>query len=95
MNPNTKKLKDNYIKVSLDHYDYQILQAHAEKSGVELATLVREMAMRKLHDLMLNEQPIAMLLPSKNKVELPLDYFMQVFSQLCSNNSNEVAVEPV
>ena len=75
MNPNTKKLKDNFIKVSLDHYDYQILQAHAEKSGVELAALVREMAMSKLHDIMFHEQPIAMLLPSQNKVELPLSHF--------------------
>jgi hypothetical protein len=39
MNPNTKKLRDNAIKVSVDHYDYQILLAHAERSGVELATL--------------------------------------------------------
>lgn len=75
MNPNTKKLRDNAIKVSVDHYDYQILFAHAERSGVELATLVRQLAMSKIHDLMFRDQPIAMLLPAANKVELPLDHF--------------------
>ncbi|WP_201585250.1 hypothetical protein [Psychrobacter sp. HII-4] len=75
MNPNTKKLRDNAIKVSVDHYDYQILQAHAERSGVELATLVRQLAMSKIHDLMFREQPIAMILPSSNTVEMPLNHF--------------------
>ena len=75
MNPNTKKLRDNAIKVSVDHYDYQILQAHAERSGVELATLVRQLAMSKIHDLMFREQPIAMILPSQNTVEMPLGHF--------------------
>lgn len=64
MNPNTKKLRDNAIKVSVDHYDYQILLAHAERSGIEMATLVRQLAMSKIHDLMFREQPIAMILPS-------------------------------
>ena len=45
MKPNTKKLRDNPIKISVDYYDHQILLAHAEKSGVELATLVRQLAM--------------------------------------------------
>lgn len=75
MNPNTKKLRDNAIKVSVDYYDHAILTAHAEKSGVELATLVRQLAMSKLHDLMFREQPIAMLLPSSNTVEMPLNHF--------------------
>ena len=75
MNPNTKKLRDNAIKVSVDHYDYQILLAHAERSGVELATLVRQLAMSKIHDLMFREQPIAMILPSQNTVEMPLAHF--------------------
>lgn len=75
MNPNTKKLRDNAIKVSVDHYDYQILLAHAERSGVELATLVRQLAMSKIHDLMFREQPIAMILPSSNTVEMPLNHF--------------------
>lgn len=75
MNPNTKKLRDNAIKVSVDHYDYQILQAHAERSGVELAILVRQLAMSKIHDLMFREQPIAMILPSSNTVEMPLNHF--------------------
>ena len=75
MNPNTKKLRDNAIKVSVDHYDYQILLAHAERSGVELATLVRQLAMSKIHDLMFREQPIAMILPSQNTVEMPLGHF--------------------
>lgn len=75
MNPNTKKLRDNPIKVSVDHYDYQILLAHAERSGVELATLVRQLAMSKIHDLMFREQPIAMILPSQNTVEMPLGHF--------------------
>lgn len=75
MNPNTKKLRDNAIKVSVDYYDHAILIAHAEKSGVELATLVRQLAMSKLHDIMFREQPIAMLLPSTNTVEIPLQHF--------------------
>lgn len=75
MNPNTKKLRDNAIKVSVDHYDHQILLAHAERSGVELATLVRQLAMSKIHDLMFREQPIAMILPSSNTVEMPLNHF--------------------
>ena len=75
MNPNTKKLRDHAIKVSVDYYDHAILTAHAEKSGVELATLVRQLAMSKLHDLMFREQPIAMLLPSQNTVELPMNHF--------------------
>lgn len=75
MNPNTKKLRDNAIKVSVDHYDHAILTAHAEKSGVELATLVRQLAMSKIHDLIFREQPIAMILPSHNTVEMPLTHF--------------------
>lgn len=75
MNPNTKKLRDNAIKVSVDHYDYQILLAHAERSGIEMATLVRQLAMSKIHDLMFREQPIAMILPSQNTVEMPLTHF--------------------
>ena len=71
MNPNSKKLKDNFVKISLDHYDYQILLAHAEKAGVEVASLARELAMSKLHEMMFNDQPIAMILPSKGVVELP------------------------
>lgn len=88
MNPNTKKIKDNFIKVSVDHYDYQILQAHADKSGVEIAALVRELAMSKLHDLMFHEQPIAMLLPSQNKVELPLSHFLAM--QKTPNSNSDV-----
>lgn len=76
MNPNTKKLKDNFIKVSTNHYDYQILKAHSEKSGIEMATLVRELAMSKLHDLMFHDQPIAILLPAQNKVEVPMTHFL-------------------
>ena len=75
MNPNTKKLRDNAIKVSVNYYDHAILTAHAEKSGVELATLVRQLAMSKLHDIMFREQPIAMLLPAANKIEMPLHHF--------------------
>ena len=71
MNPNTKKVKDNFVKLSLDHYDHQILLAHAEKAGVEVASLARELAMSKLHEMMFNDQPIAMILPSKGVVELP------------------------
>ena len=71
MNPNTKKLKDNFVKISLDHYDYQLLLAHAEKAGIEVATLARELAISKLHTIMFNDQPIAMILPSKGVVELP------------------------
>ena len=75
MNPNTKKLRDNPIKVSVDHYDYQILLAHSERSGIEMATLVRQLAMSKIHDLVFREQPIAMILPSQNTVEMPLGHF--------------------
>ena len=75
MNPNTKKLRDNPIKISVDHYDYQILLAHSERSGIEMATLVRQLAMSKIHDLMFREQPIAMILPSQNTVEMPLGHF--------------------
>ena len=71
MNPNTKKIKDNFVKIRLDHYDHQILLAHAEKAGVEVASLARELAMSKLHEMMFNDQPIAMILPSKGVVELP------------------------
>ena len=71
MNPNSKKLKDNFVKLSLNHYDYQIMLAHAEKAGVEVASLARELAMSKLHEMMFNDQPIAMILPSKGVVELP------------------------
>lgn len=85
MNPNTKKLRDNAIKVSVDHYDHQILIAHAERSGIELATLVRQLAMSKLHDLMFREQPIAMLLPSTNTVELPLANFWAMAQSPHSN----------
>lgn len=45
--------------------------AHAEKAGVEVASLARELAMSKLHEMMFNDQPIAMILPSKGVVELP------------------------
>ena len=75
MNPNTKKIKDNFVKISLDHYDHQILLAHAEKAGVEVASLARELAMSKLHEMMFNDQPIAMILPTKGKIELPLEHF--------------------
>ncbi|MGP4950803.1 hypothetical protein ACTXGO_01330 [Psychrobacter sp. T6-1] len=75
MNPNTKKLRDNPIKISVDHYDYQILLAHSERSGIEMATLVRQLAMSKIHDLVFREQPIAMILPSQNTVEMPLGHF--------------------
>lgn len=86
MNPNTKKLRDNAIKVSVDHYDHQILLAHAEKSGVELAALVRQLAMSKLHDLMFREQPIAMLLPSTNTVEMPSAHFWAMNQALQTNS---------
>jgi hypothetical protein len=79
MNPNTKKLRDNPIKISVDYYDHQILLAHAEKAGVDLATLVRQLAMAQLHQLMFDEQPIAMLLPSTNRVELPMTHFLAMF----------------
>lgn len=75
MNPNTKKLRDNPIKISVDHYDYQILLAHSQRSGIEMATLVRQLAMSKIHDLIFREQPIAMILPSHNTVEMPLTHF--------------------
>ncbi len=88
MNPNTKKLRDNAIKVSVDHYDHQILLAHAEKSGVELAALVRQLAMSKLHDLMFREQPIAMLLPSTNTVEMPLTHFWAMNQSLQSHQGD-------
>lgn len=75
MNPDTKKLKDNHVKVSFDHYDHAILSAHAAKSGVELSALCRNLVMTQLHDILFHEQPIAILLPSQNKVELPLSHF--------------------
>ena len=83
MNPNTKKVKDNFVKLSLDHYDPQILLAHAEKAGVEVASLARELAMSKLHEIMFNDQPIAMILPAKGKIELPLEHF---FAPAAANN---------
>ncbi|MFZ2843352.1 hypothetical protein [Psychrobacter sp.] len=86
MKPNTKKLRDNPIKISVDYYDHQILLAHAEKSGVELATLVRQLAMAQLHHLMFDEQPIAMLLPSTNTVELPMTHFLGMFQGLQSTS---------
>lgn len=85
MNPNTKKLRDNAIKVSVDHYDHAVLLAHAERSGIELATLVRQLAMSKIHDLMFREQPIAMLLPSTNTVELPLAHFWEMIQAPAGN----------
>lgn len=88
MNPNTKKLKDNHIKVSLDHYDHQIVKAWADKSGVEVAPMVRQLAMSKLHDIMFNDQPIAMILPSQNKVELPLSHFLGISQQLTNNHQS-------
>lgn len=75
MNPNAKKLRDNPIKINVDHYDYQILLAHSERSGIDLAILVRQLAMRQIHDLVFREQPIAMILPSQNTVEMPLGHF--------------------
>lgn len=75
MIPNTKKIRDNAIKVSVDYYDHAVLTAHAERSGVELATLVRQLAMSKLHDLMFRDQPIAMLLPASNTVQMPSSHF--------------------
>ena len=88
MNPNTKKLKDNFVKISLDHYDYQILLAHAEKAGIEVATLARELAISKLHTIMFNDQPIAMILPSKGKIELPLEHFFATTKAPKSHNNN-------
>ena len=88
MNPNTKKLKDNFVKISLDHYDYQILLAHAEKAGIEVATLARELAISKLHETMFNDQPIAMILPSKGKIELPLEHFFATTKSPKSHNNN-------
>ena len=95
MNPNSKKLKDNFVKISLDHYDHQILLAHAEKAGVEVASLARELAMSKLHEMMFNDQPIAMILPSKGVVELP---FSTVFGtdkpqrNNLNNNSSQLCM---
>lgn len=88
MNPNSKKLKDNFVKISLDHYDHQILLAHAEKAGVEIATLARELAISKLHETMFNDQPIAMILPSKGKIELPLEHFFATTKAPKSHNNN-------
>ena len=88
MNPNTKKLKDNFVKISLDHYDYQILLAHAEKAGIEVATLARELAISKLHTIMFNDQPIAMILPTKGKIELPLEHFFTTPKPPKGHNNN-------
>ena len=88
MNPNTKKIKDNFVKISLDHYDHQILLAHAEKAGIEVATLARELAISKLHTIMFNDQPIAMILPSKGKIELPLEHFFATTKAPKSHNNN-------
>ena len=88
MNPNTKKLKDNFVKLSLNHYDHQILLAHAEKAGVEVASLARELAMSKLHEMMFNDQPIAMILPTKGKIELPLEHFFTTPKAPKSHNNN-------
>lgn len=88
MNPNTKKLKDNFVKLSLNHYDYQIMLAHAEKAGVEVASLARELAMSKLHEMMFNDQPIAMILPTKGKIELPLEHFFATTKAPKSHNNN-------
>ena len=88
MQPNTKKLKDNFVKLSLDHYDHQILLAHAEKAVVEIATLARELAISKLHETMFNDQPIAMILPSKCKIELPLEHFFATTKAPKSHNNN-------
>lgn len=90
MKPNTKKLRDNPIKISVDYYDHQILLAHAEKSGVELATLVRQLAMVQLHRLMFDEQPIAMLLPSSNTVELPMLHFLAMQQSMQSTATSGV-----
>lgn len=88
MNPNTKKLKDNFVKISLDHYDHQILLAHAEKAGIEVATLARELAISKLHTIMFNDQPIAMILPTKGKIELPLEHFFTNPNHPSGHNNN-------
>ena len=90
MQPNTKKLRDNAIKVSVDYYDHQILLAHAEKAGVELSVMVRQLAMVQLHRLMFDEQPIAMLLPSSNTVELPMLHFLAMQQSMQSTSTSGV-----
>lgn len=94
MNPNAKKLKDNFVKISLDHYDHQILLAHAEKAGVEVASLARELAMKQLHQIMFDDQPIAMILPARGKIELPLEHFFNPpkAPKGNSNNSSQMSM---
>ncbi len=75
MNPNSKKVRDNFFKISLDHYEHQVIQAHAELAGLEPSKIIRQLAMTKLNELMFNDQPIAMILPAQNKVELPINNF--------------------
>lgn len=88
MNPNSKKIKDNFIKLSLDHYDYQILLAHSQKAGVEVASLARQLAMSKLHEIMFNDQPIAMILPSRGVVEFPLSAVFATDKPQSNNHNN-------
>ncbi len=75
MIPNGKKVRDNFVKISLDYYENQVIKAHAELAGLEPSKIIRQLALTKLNELMFNDQPIAMILPAQNKVELPMSNF--------------------
>lgn len=74
MNSNAKKLRENPIKLSVDRYDYQILLAHSQRSEIKMTTLVRQLAIRKIHDLIFCGLTNALILPSQNTVEMILGH---------------------
>lgn len=85
MNPNGKKVRDHRIAINLNHYEYQLIEAYSQLYGIEKSILVRQLLLRRLRDMLLQEQPIALLMPNTGTIRLPNGY--NIVTQECAKSA--------
>jgi hypothetical protein len=74
MKPNGKKVRDHRIAINLNHYEHQLLEAYSQLAGIDKSVIARQVLLNRLRTLLLDEQRIALLLPSAGTIQFPLSY---------------------
>lgn len=81
MRTNGKKIRDHRIGLSLNHYEYQLLDAYSQLTGMDISVLARQVLFSKLRSALISEDRIALLLPGTGTIQFPLSYSIVPTSQ--------------
>lgn len=74
MKANGKLVRDHRIGLNLNHYENQLIEAYSQLLGVDKSVFARKVLFNNLHNMMLRQDRIALLLPGTGTLQCPLSY---------------------